>query len=118
MRRPSRILDFGPDFLAGAEAGIDQPPVLQNHERGPVIAYMLRLPAHRFLPRQPQPFQVFDDGGLELGPGTARVDVLDAQQQPAPRLFSLGVGEQRRVGVAQVQVTGGAGGEAGDGVHG
>ncbi len=75
---------------------------------------MLGLAADGGLPFDPQPGQVLKHRGLELGPATQGVDVLDAQQEPA----ALGAGGfvrgQGREGVAPVQQPRRRGREAGD----
>ncbi len=69
---------------------------------------MLRLAARRLWPVQPQPAQVFDDGGLEFRPGPRLVDILDAQQETAAGLARHPRIEEGGEGVAQMQPAVGA----------
>ena len=75
---------------------------------------MLGLAADRGLPAQPEPGEVLEDGGLEFRPAAGPVDVLDAQQKTPARLSRRGFREQRRIGMAEMEMARGAGGEARD----
>ena len=115
MRRVSGSGDFRRDVLAGAKAGINQPPVPEAPQRRYVIFKMIRLAAHRGFPGQAEPAQVLDNAVLELGPATALVDVLDPQQKPPAVGGRLAPGDPGRIGMAQVQAACRAWREAGDG---
>jgi hypothetical protein len=56
------------------------------------------LAADGGLPAQAKPGQVLIDGGLELGPATGAIDILDAQDETAA--IGGARGGQRRKGVA------------------
>src|SRR6266404_7450534 len=66
---------------------------------------MLRLPPHRGFPCDAEPGEVFMDGGLEFRLAAGQVDVLDAQQQAAAGLTRQVKIQQRRKGVAEMQIT-------------
>src|SRR5437868_4918936 len=66
---------------------------------------MLRLPPHRLVPCDAEPSEVFIDGGLEFRLAAGQVDVLDAQQQAAAGLTRQIKIQQRRKGVAEMQIT-------------
>ena len=57
------------------------------------------------LPFKPEPGAVFLDRCFELIPRAARIDILDAQQEtPAALAREIEI-EERRIGVAEVQMT-------------
>ena len=73
-------------------------------QRRAIVVEMLGLPPHRLLPVDAEPGEVLVDRRLELRPAARRVDVLDAQQQaPARRPRHVEI-EQRREGVAEMQI--------------
>jgi len=75
------------------------------------------LAAHRLFPGETKPSEVFEDRGFKLRPRAALIDVFDTQQEAAVCL-SRGVKRgQRGEGVAEMQIAGGLGGEAGDKAH-
>jgi hypothetical protein len=78
MLQAVRRLPCGGDLGAAAEAGIEHPHLLQAPQRRRVIGEVLGLAAHRLRPAQPEPAEVLQDAGLELGPAARPVDVLDA----------------------------------------
>ena len=64
---------------------------------------VLRLPQHRFFPRDPEPGEIAEnrvDGFLR---GTGFVGVLDAQEEFAPGLFTVAPVEQCGAGAADMQ---------------
>src|SRR5260370_41719635 len=65
---------------------------------------MLRLPPHRSFPGDAEPGEVFIDCGLELRPAAGRVDILDAQQEPAAGVARQIEIQQRRISVAEMQI--------------
>jgi hypothetical protein len=76
---------------------------------------MFRLPAHRFRPVEPEPAEVLQIAGLDLGTAARDVDILDAEQEAASLPRRRFRGEERRIGMPQMQVAGRRGREAGDG---
>ena len=70
--------DLVPYVAARTEAGIDQLHPAQPVQRRGVILEMLGLAPDRARPRQPEPGEIVQDRGLELGAAAAAVDVLDA----------------------------------------
>ena len=59
MRRAAR----GRDILAGAEAGIDQPPFAQAREGRCISLTARRLAQHRLFPVEAKPMQILEDRG-------------------------------------------------------
>jgi hypothetical protein len=85
-----------------------------------VALQTLHLVERAGIPAQPEPAHAVEDG-VDGSLGRALdVGVLDAQDEAAAMLARIGPGIQRRAGAADMEVAGGAGGEAGaDGsVHG
>ncbi len=78
---------------------------------------MLRLAPHRLLPVEPEPPQVLEDRRLVFRPAAGRVDVLDAEQEPAARLPGHAGVEHRRIGMTEMQVAVGARRKSEDGCH-
>ena len=92
-------------------------PALEHAERGGIGLHSIRLPENRLRRVQPEPLQVEKVAGDELGTAAGPVDVFDAHQK-APACPGRHVArESCRKGVPQVQIAGGAGGEAGDDGH-
>ena len=79
---------------------------------------VLRLHADLAIPIETEPGQVLQDRRGEFGAATRGIDVLEAQQEPAAGFARAAPGEQRAERVAEMQVAGGAGREAGDDRHG
>src|SRR5262245_66316352 len=73
--------DEARDLAAALEARIDKS--LKPRERRAVIVEMRALAAHGLLPGDAEPRQVFIDRRFVLRPAARRVDILDAQQEPA-----------------------------------
>jgi hypothetical protein len=115
--RPLRGIGRRRDVGAGAEAGIDQAADIERIERAAVIGEMLGLPPHVPVPVEAEPAQVREDRRLELAPTAADVDVLDAQQEAPARLARPRPGDTRRIGVAEMQLAGRAGGKTRDDGH-
>ena len=101
----------------GAEARIQQASRIQCVERGAILRQVLRLHAHRPVPVEAQPGQVLLNRGGELGAAAGGIDILDPQQEPAARLARPPPRSQRGERVAEMEIAGGAGGEAGDDGH-
>src|ERR1700694_3426044 len=66
---------------------------------------MQGLPPHRLLPGDAEPGEVFVNRGLEFRPAAGRVDILDAQQELPAGLMSQIEIQQRRISVAEMQIT-------------
>src|SRR5947207_14847069 len=78
---------------------------------------MRGLPPHRPLPGDAEPGEILIDRGLEFRPAAGRVDVLDPKQEPAARLPRQIEIQQRRIGVAEMQIAVRAGGKTENGWH-
>ena len=117
VRGPAGLLHLGPDLLARAKAGIDQITARQDRKCGLVGCEFVRLPADRHVGGDAEPGEVVDGGLLEGVEATGLVDVLDAQDEAASGAARRLPGEQGRIGVADVQIAGGAGRETGDVGH-
>src|SRR5262245_277594 len=65
---------------------------------------MLRLAPHRRLPGEAEPTEVLIDRRLKFGPTACRIDVLNAQHEPAAALARQVEIEQRRIGVAEMEI--------------
>ena len=74
LRRAAGAGDLGLDRAPRAEAGIEQPCLLEPRERGAIIGEMLRLPADRPVPIEAEPGQILDDrrGVIRRGSGYGR----------------------------------------------
>jgi len=114
MRGRDRPGDLRLDLPAAAKAGVEEPGRGQPVEAGAVILPMFGLPAHGHLPIEAKPTEILVDPSFELGAAALRVDILDAQQEAPLAAAREAKGQQRRIGVAQMQVARGAGGETGD----
>jgi hypothetical protein len=66
------------------------------------------------VPGKAEPDQILEGRPLELRPAALLVDILDAQEEPAAALPCRLEAEERRIGVADMQVARGARREAGD----
>ena len=62
---------------------------------------------HPFVPLQSHPPQILEDGLLGFAGGSLKVGILDAEDEGALLTASEQPVEERRAGVANVQVTGG-----------
>jgi len=101
---PIALRDQRVDFAPALEARINEPLCFESVEGGRVVVEVLALPAHRLLPGNAQPAEILADRRLVFRPTPLRVDVLDPQQQsPAGGLRHFVV-EQRRVGMAEMQI--------------
>ncbi len=69
---------------------------------------MLGLDADRSVPVEPQPGEILADRRGEFRPTSAAVDVLDAQEEAAAGAPRGLPADQRRMGVAEVQMASGA----------
>ena len=110
---PMRCRQAGGDIGAGAEAGIDEPARAQIVERGGIGAEPRRL-AHRIaVPVDPEPGEVGERGADIILARSAAVDIVDADQELPARAARRVMREHRAIGVAEVELAGRAGGEAG-----
>ncbi len=96
--------DGAADFRSRAEARVDEALPTEFVEMRAVKLAMLRLAAHRALPRQPEPFEVLEDRRLEFRPAARRVDILDAQQNSAAASSRRVTVDERRERVAKMQI--------------
>ena len=78
---------------------------------------MLGLPPHRGFPGDAEPGEIFIDRGLEFRPAAGGVDVLDPQQEAAAGPARGIEVQQRRTGMAEMQVAIRARREAENGWH-
>ena len=106
------------DVGAGAEAGIEQAAGQQAVQHGLVFGAVGGLDSHRAVPVQAEPGQVLLDRVGEFRAASGGVDILDPQEEAAARRVRPAPCEERRMGVAEMEVAGRAGGEAGDDGHG
>jgi len=108
IARPRRfgfpLRDEPGDFRAALEGRIDQAQARQFFRRLAVARKMFRLPAHRRFPGYPEPGEVFVDRRLEFRPAAGCVDILDPQQEPAAAFARQVEIQQRRIGVAEMEV--------------
>src|SRR5262245_40403343 len=80
--RPFRfaLRDQGGNLGAAFEARIDEALSLEPRERRSIVIEMVALAAHRLLPGDAEPGEIFVDCGLVFGAAARAVDVLDAQE--------------------------------------
>ena len=84
-------MNFALNIGARTEAGIQHILFSQLPYRSFIISQVRGLAAHRLLPDQAQPGEIFEDRVGEFGPTAAVVDVFDAQDEaPAARAGRLG----------------------------
>jgi hypothetical protein len=100
------------DIGASAEAGIEQAHLAQPVERRLIKVEPLRLVRHLAIPAEAQPFEVAKDRLDMLGPAAGAVDILDPQAEAPAMPPREVVRLDRRIGVAEVQATGGTGRES------
>jgi|GEM_PF-4139553 len=88
-------------------------PWPQPRQSRPVFRRMRALHPHRPIPTHPQPGQIFGNRRRIFRPAPPLIDILQPQQKPLPPRAR----KKRREGVAKMQITGRARGEAGGVVH-
>lgn len=98
--------DFALDVFPRAEAGVEKAFAVQFIGRVPVFFEMLALDAHRLLPFNPEPGEIFEDLAGVVAAAAMKVDVFDPEQKTSAPLFREAEGLQRRVGVTGVEVPG------------
>jgi hypothetical protein len=106
--------DLVEPFRARAEAAVKEAAPAQGLKGALVGVHAPRLDEHRRVPGEAEPDQVLKDGGGELRPAAAGVDVFQAQQKLSTRGPGGVMGENCAEGVPAVQQPGGRGREAGD----
>ncbi len=122
-RRPAvreRVLALGVELRGRTEAVVRGSRAEQLRGVRLIEMQPLRLPVRTvraadvgpFVPVEPEPAQVAHDRGLRLARRSLDVGVLDAQDEGAAGAAREQPVEQRRAGVADVQLPGGAGSEA------
>ena len=104
-------------LAAGSKAAVEHAHLAQPRDRRLIVRPVIRLAQHRRLPVDAEPGQVLIDRRLELGPAAGEVGVLDPQHEPPACVPRRAMRDQRRIGMALVQIAGGGGGKAG-GEHG
>ena len=105
------------DLGAREEGGIDEAAGFEVFEHRPIFGNMVGLAAHRLLPVQPEPAQVFVDLCLVFGPAAGGIDILDAEQEAAAGLAGHVVVQHRRERVAEMELAVRARGEAENRCH-
>ena len=104
------LRDVGP----GAEAGIDQSLRTQPVQRFRIGPNTLRLDDRIAVMPDAEPLKIFQNAIDKLRPASARIEVLDPQQE-TPAAFARGrVTDFRRIGMAEVQPARGRRGETCD----
>src|SRR5688572_7423918 len=93
----------GGDVGAGAEAGIDQPPLAQLVQGRFVEMRPTRLDDRLAIPPQAEPAQILEYALDELGPAAAGVEILDPQTEASARRARRQMTQRRRISMAKVQ---------------
>ena len=112
------VADAVEDLLAGAEATVEQPPLIKGVDYGGVVSKVVGLAPHGPVPVQSQPGQILDNGGLELGLAAGRINVLDAQQEASADVARGAPCRQGGKGMASMKPAGRGRREPGDEGHG
>jgi hypothetical protein len=99
------LRDLFCDLRAALETRINQTLRREPFQRIAIFGKMFGLSPHRLLPGDAEPGEVFIDRSFELRPATGQVDILDAQQKPPAGLTRQLKIQQRRIGVAKMQIT-------------
>jgi len=110
MRGGERLGDVGP----GAEAGIDQPLLLQPLQRLGVQRRAFRLDDRLAVEANAEPVEIFKDAFNEFRPAAAGIQILDADPEFSAAGPRMGMTQRRRKGVAQMEPAGRRGGETCD----
>ena len=111
MRRVGRGRDLALDLGAAAEAGVDQAALVELVQHLAIGGEMFGLATHLAVPVEAQPFQIGQDRRLVFAPAAADVGVLDAHQEGAAGLTRAMPAGPGRIGGAQMQLAGRAGGK-------
>jgi len=80
-----------------------------------MVGEILRLPAYRGFPGDAEPSQILINRVLKLRLASGRVDILDAQQEPAAGQARQIEIQECRKGMAEMQIAIGAWGKAENG---
>ena len=83
-----------------------------------VARHALHLIKRTFVVVKTEPVHAVDDRLHRLGRGAFEIGIFDAQNESAAMATRIGPRVERGTGAANVEVTGGAGGEAGADGHG
>ena len=104
MPLPIALGDQRRELAAALETRIEQAHGFELVDRRSIVVEMLALPAHLRLPGNSEPAKILVNGGFVFRPAAHRIDILDAQQQPAIMLPRHLVVDQRRIGMAEMQI--------------
>jgi len=104
----------GQNIAAVAGAGIDETHPPQTVQPIGVEIQVIGLTAHRLIPRDAEPGQVFADQRLPFGFRAVPVNILDPEKKPAARRHRHVMGQKGGIGMAQMQRAGGGRREPGD----
>jgi hypothetical protein len=102
------------DFAARAKAREQQAHLTQLAGKARINVKALRLPPDRFGPLEPEPAQVLADRFGEFRLATGGIGIFDAQQEFSAQALGPMGGEERRIGMPQMQPAIGAWREAED----
>ncbi len=113
MRGGGRSRRLSRDLGPAAETGIDEAARRKRLQHRPVFSEMGGLHPHRLLPGKAEPAEILDQGRSEVRAAAGGIDVLDPEQKPPARLAREAFGEKRSIGMAEMEMAGGRGGETG-----
>src|SRR5215470_1599373 len=91
---------------AAAGAGVERTHVCELVERAPVVFEMLRLPAHRTVPIEPEPGEIFEDRCRVFLPAASPVDILKTQQKTPSISARRAPPFERRANVTEMEIPG------------
>lgn len=103
----------GGNIGAGAKAGVNEAAAPQLVERGGIVAKPRRLPHRIAVPIEPEPGEVGERCADIILARAATVDIVDADPELSARIARRIMREHRAIGVAEMELAGRAGGEAG-----
>ncbi len=106
--------DLGADRGTGAEAGIEEPKIVEARQGRFVIGHMRRLASHGGSPGQAEPGEVGEDRAFIFGAAAPAIDILDAQEETPTRFARRAPGEKRGMGMTEMEAPCRARREAGD----
>lgn len=105
--------EFAFDFAAGAVAGVEEVERFEMIESGLIVREAVELSPGFAVPREAKVAKVVEDGFVVMRSDAGVVDVFEAKQKFPLMGPGKVVGDAGGVGVAEVEESGGAGGEAG-----
>ena len=128
MRRPVRIVFPPPavllvfrhmrlDLGAGQEGRVDQPAPPETIKRRPMPGDMTGLPPHRLFPIETEPVEILVDLRLVFGAAAGRIDILDPEKEASTDVTRHVEIENRRQGMAEMELAIRARRESEDGFH-